>query len=266
LADRSRIEAFGQNFIVRSCRGVPVCVWVAVGTGVAESEDVNVPMSDVVDWLSSLAFLGVVGAGFIAVALLVDGRLDRRRRDWIGQWAAQHGWTVEKDSAVGWTSRLPGRDPYGVSLVVSGMVNGRRFSVADYSYIRFQPVRSESTSRTGTPRHLIVAVIQLGESYPPVAVQPRRTLSRLRRVWFGDRATATGHAEFDRRFRVVAQDPAARGLVDPALIVEHLAGRVPPWSVAGTELLNYQPGELRDPGQVLVAVGALSRVVELFGR
>ena len=164
------------------------------------------------------------------------------------------------------SSRLPGRNPYGVSLMVSGTVNGRRFSVADYSHIRMLPVRSERTSRTGPPRHLIVAVIRLAESYPPVAVQPHRGLSRLGRVWFGDRATATGHAEFDRRFRVLAQDPAVRRLVGPALIVEHLAGRVPPWSIAGTELLGYQPGELRNPVQVGVAVGALSRVAELLGR
>jgi hypothetical protein len=150
--------------------------------------------------------------------------------------------------------------------MVSGTVNGRRFSVADYSHIRMLPVRSERTSRTGPPRHLIVAVIRLAESYPPVAVQPHRGLSRLGRVWFGDRATATGHAEFDRRFRVLAQDPAVRRLVGPALIVEHLAGRVSPWSIAGTELLGYQPGELRNPVQVGVAVGALSRVAELLGR
>src|SRR5918999_3175152 len=102
--------------------------------GCGRNEDGNVPMIDVVDWLLTWAFLGVVTVGFVVVALVVDGRLDRRRRDWIGQWAAQHGWTVEKGSPVGWTSRLPGRDPYGVSLVVSGMVNGRRFKVADYRH------------------------------------------------------------------------------------------------------------------------------------
>lgn len=71
----------------------------------------NMPMSEVVDWLLNWAFLGAVAVGFVAVALVVEDRLDRPRREWIGWWAAQHGWTVERAWGVGWTSRLPGRDP-----------------------------------------------------------------------------------------------------------------------------------------------------------
>lgn len=45
---------------------------------------------------------------------------------------------------------------------------------------------------------------------------------------FGADATATGHKDFDRQFRVHTKNPTlVRTLLGPALITEHLAGRVP---------------------------------------
>lgn len=115
-------------------------------------------------------------------------------------------------------------------------------------------------------RYLVTAV-RLTASYPPLAVQPRGGLSRLGRAMFGDNAAATGYDTFDRQFRVHTRDPAyARTLVGLALIAEHLAGRVPEWSLAGYDLLAWQSGHLSDPHQIPTLAARLVRVAELLGR
>jgi hypothetical protein len=110
-------------------------------------------------------------------------------------------------------------------------------------------------------------VVRLAQSYHPIAIQPRTGMSKLGRRLGKDDANATGDDRFDRKFKVHASDPAyARQLVGPALVAEHLAGRVPPWNLYGNELLAYQPGRLDDPGQVPALVAPLIRVADLLGR
>jgi hypothetical protein len=55
------------------------------------------------------------------------------------------------------------------------------------------------------------------------------------------------------------KDPASRALVGPALIAEHLAGRIPAWSLAGQDLLAWQQGTLTDPSRVEALLAALIR-------
>jgi len=214
----------------------------------------------------------VVGGGFfvlLIVLLIFAGvaasRRERERQDGIRRWAAHHGWHVAVSPAVDWEKLLPGGNRRGVSLLVSGWVHNRHVGVAEYSYTTSSTDSRGSTSTT--TYHFIVILVRLTTSYPPLAVQPRGALSRLGRAMFGDKATATGHDLFDRRFRVQTRDPAyARTLVGPALITEHVAGRVPEWTLAGHDLLTWQHGILSDPRQIPVLAAPLMRVADLLGR
>jgi hypothetical protein len=219
------------------------------------------------DWPIPGLFIPV-GVGLVVllvVGIVLGARRERERQDRIRRWAAHSGWHVTKSPKVDWTKWLPGRNGGGVSLLVSGRMRDWHVAVAEYSYST-SSTDSRGSSST-TTYHYIVIAVRLTASYPPLAVQPRGGLSRLGRAMFGDNAKATGHDAFDRRFRVQSRDPAyAHTLVGPALIAEHLAGRVPEWSLAGCDLLTWQSGILDDPRHIPVLAAPLVRVAGLLGR
>jgi hypothetical protein len=224
-------------------------------------------VTQLMDWpLPGLFVLAGAGLVVLLVAgLVVAARRERERQARIRRWAAHYGWQVAKSPVVGWTKQLPGQNQRGVSLLLSGRMHDWHVAVAEYSYTTTSTDSSGSTTTT-THRYLVTAV-RLTASYPPLAVQPRGALSRLGRAMFGDNAAATGHDPFDRHFRVRTKDPVyARTLVGPALIAEHLAGRIPEWSLAGYDLLTWQSGELGDPRHIPSLVAPLVRVAVLLGR
>ena len=155
-----------------------------------------------------------------------------------------------------------------VTLMLSGVVDGYPVSVADYYY------QTESTSGVGsqsststTTHYLVVVAVRLGRAGPTVGVAPRHGLARLGRAIFGEGKAAIGYAPFDREFKVTARDPAAaRQLIGPVLAAEHLAGRVPAWSLKGVDLLTFHQGRLTDPARIPELVGPLVRVATLLGR
>ena len=210
------------------------------------------------------AALGVL----IVVGIVVSVRKDRRRRAALRHWAAQHRWTYTEKPSVDWARRLPGTRSRGVTLMLSGVMDGYPVSVADYYY------QTESTSGVGsdsstttTTHYLVVVAVRLGRPAPTVGVAPRHGLSRLGRAIFGEGKAAIGYEPFDREFKVTAKDPAAaRQLIGPALAGEHLAGRVPAWSLKGADLLTFHQGRLTDPARIPELVGPLVRVASLLGR
>ncbi len=209
----------------------------------------------------------------IVVAAVVTARRERQRREALRQWAVQHGWTYTERPAADWVSRLPGRNRRGVSLMLSGVVARYPVSVAEYSYTQTSTSTTRnadgtsSTSTSSTTYHFVVVVVRLPWPGPSIEVQPRHGLSKLGRAIFGDRATAIGYEPFDRAFRIAAKDPAAaRRLVGPVLAGEHIAGRVPAWSLHGAELLTYRSGRLDDPAGIPDVAAPLIRVATLLGR
>ncbi|MEV4754451.1 hypothetical protein AB0J86_04930 [Micromonospora sp. NPDC049559] len=217
--------------------------------------------------LPLLLGVGCLGATalFVVVWVLNSAR-ERRRRDRLTRWASQHGWTITPNPSVNWGSRLPGGNPRGVSLAISATVHGRQVSVAEYSYSETQTTTTSdgqggtSVGQTTQTHAFTVVVVRLARSYPALAVEPRSSMSRLGRRLVGG-GNATGHDEFDRKYRVDSADPGAvRRFVGPALIDEHLAGAVPPWSVYGPELLTYRPGAIEAPQHIPAMVGPLLRV------
>ena len=77
---------------------------------------------------------GVALVTLLVIAGVVSARRERERIRRIGEWAARHRWTVEKNPTVDWTNRLPGKNRRGVSLLVHGTVRGYGVGVAEYSY------------------------------------------------------------------------------------------------------------------------------------
>jgi hypothetical protein len=215
----------------------------------------------------TLTLLVLAGVGLVTLIVVLSvGAVrrqrarERERQRRIRQWTAHYGWNFTAQPVVDWAALLPGEDRHGVSLLVSGRYYGRVVSVAEYSY-------TTTSGDSRTTHDLIVTAVRLDVSYPPLAVQPRGAVSRLGRSMFGDNASATGHEAFDRRFRVRTRDPAlARCLLGPALIAEHLAGRVPEWSLAGRDLLTWQSGQIGNPRQIAAVAAPLVRVAQLLGR
>jgi hypothetical protein len=203
----------------------------------------------------------------VLIALTVwRARQERAREAEISQWAASRGWTVTpKAGAIEWTSRLPGTNRRGVSLILSGTVSGWPVRVAEYSYTTTSSSGPDGASSSTTHRYVVTAV-RLAAWYAPVAVQPRGGISRLGKAIFGDNAAATGHPDFDRQVRVDTKDPAtSHALVGPALIAEHLAGQIPAWSLAGQDLFAWQEGKITDPSRIEPPAAGLIRVATLIG-
>ena len=140
-----------------------------------------------------------------------------------------------------------------------------------YDYV--VALRPDAAARTfvlGELGRLLVGVdpAALPSAEPkPDAVHARGALSRLGRTLWGDNPAASGDETFDRQFQILTKDPdLARSLIAPALIAEHVAGRVPEWSLTGSDLLPWQPGHIDDPPRIPMLVSPLLRVAQLLGR
>ena len=206
--------------------------------------------------LVGAALFCVLVIGLVTLATIAARRRERRRDERLREWAAANGWTVTQRPAVDWGRRLPGGNRGGIGVTLSGVVRGRRLSVAEYAVTETQTtsapdgVGGTTTSTTTTTHHYTVVVALLTRPMPETAVTARPGLSRLARTLTRAGENATGHPGFDRAFRVRTTDPAAvRVWCTGTLVDAHLGGRVPPWSVHGVELLTYQPGRL-DPATI----------------
>jgi hypothetical protein len=217
--------------------------------------------------MSSAVLFGIAVTVVVMIALVVwRTRRERAREAEVSQWAASRGWTVTpRPGDIEWTSRLPGNNRRGVSLILSGTVYGWPVRVAEYSCTTSSS-GPDGASNSTTHRYVVTAV-RLAAWYEPIAVESRGGISRLGHAIFGDNAAATGHADVDRQFRVQTKDPAiSHGMVGPALIAEHLAGQIPTWSLAGQDLLAWQKGRISDPSRIEALAAGLIRVATLIGR
>ncbi|MBF6444926.1 hypothetical protein [Nocardia farcinica] len=197
-----------------------------------------------------VVFVAVLVVAGLFVLLPMYRRSDRPRRNAFAQWAASHGWHYDEGVRPAWVARLPGRDGGGVAFTLTGVAEGRRVTVAEYGF---------DTHR------FVVVVVHLDRPYPPVAVLDRSLSLQLGDAHYGATPLHTGHAGFDRRFRVTAVDRQyARLMLDPEVVEALLADLVPRWSLAGRDLLTYDLGRLRDPAAVPGVVAPLSRLADLL--
>ncbi|WP_250029439.1 hypothetical protein [Paractinoplanes maris] len=184
----------------------------------------------------TVAFLCVASLALVVVVALLAARQRRRRDTRIAEWAARHGWQLIPQPAVDWGSRLPGANPAGVRVMLSGQVGGRPILVGEYEVTDVQVVTGADGSATTTPhtRHWVVSVAILRRAWAPATVTARGRLSR--------RESVTGDPGFDKAFRITG---APGPWCTPPLFAAHLAGQVPvPWSVSGAELMTWTEGRL----------------------
>jgi hypothetical protein len=209
--------------------------------------------------------------GFIALAILlavVAVRRERERKEGLGRWATYNGWIMTLRPAVDWGRLLPGRNRRGVTLALSGTVEGHPVTIAEYHYTETTSSTNANGSSTSSSTTYPLRPAR-GAIEPPRPEHQRLStgaLSKFGRSLFGDRATAIGHEPFDNEYRVAAKDASVVPYVlRPALVQEHVAGRLPGWSLEGQDLLaDLPPRAHRRPGHHPGPVGPLVRVATLL--
>ncbi|MGI5245900.1 hypothetical protein [Dactylosporangium sp. CA-139066] len=211
---------------------------------------------------------GCLGAFLVLaiVAAVLGHRKERRRVEALQYWAVRNRWQYQPRPDVDWWQRMPGRNKRGVEFALSGTVGGRAVAVAEYTYTTTSTTGvGDSASTTTSTHHYVLYVVRLRRSWPSIAVQYRGAMSRFGRALFGDRATAIGYEPFDSAYRISADQPeAARAVFGRELVAEHVAGRLPEWSLYGDQLLTYETGRIADPDAIPGRLGSLVRVADLI--
>ncbi|WP_433081191.1 hypothetical protein ACQP1P_45350 [Dactylosporangium sp. CA-052675] len=203
----------------------------------------------------------------MVVAVVVSRRRERQRRELLEVWAVRNRWQYVPRPPADWWRRLPGRNPRGVSLALSGTVGGRPVSVGEYSYTTTSTTSGAdgTTSTSSQTHHFVVWVVRVRGSWPAVSVHRRGAMSRFGRSLFGDRSTALGYEPFDSAFRISADRPEmVRDLFGRDLVAEQLSGRLPDWSLFGDELMVVESGRLGEPDGIPARFGPLVRVADLI--
>jgi hypothetical protein len=220
---------------------------------------------------SSLVLGGVVCiGGFLAFAILIgvlSHQREKKRREALQHWAVRNRWQYQPRPAVQWWRRLPGHNRRGVALALSGTVGGRPVSIAEYTYTTSSstPGADGAASTTTTTHRYVVFVVRLRRGWPGVAVHRRGAMSRVGRTLFGDKATALGYEPFDSAYRISAdRAEVVREIFGRDLVAEHVAGRLPEWSVQGDELMAYETGQIDQPETIPARFAALVRVADLI--
>jgi hypothetical protein len=203
----------------------------------------------------------------IVILAVLSHRREKARQQALELWARQQEWQISWKPQVDWGRRMPGRNKRGVSLALSGMVRGRPATIAEYSYTHTTTSTNSSGRSSSTTRtyQYVLMVVPLRQPHPTVAVFHRGTMSRFGRALFGDKATAIGYEPFDSEYRVAANDPRlVRSVLGPGLVNEHIAGRLPDWSLEGRELLSFREGRIGEPAAIPGQLEPIIRVADLI--
>src|SRR2546423_9608069 len=103
--------------------------------------------------MDSSLVLGVaacVGAFLVIaiVAAVLNHRREGRRREALRYWAVRNRWHYTPRPEVEWWRRMPGRHRRGVVLALTGTINGRQVSIAEYQYTTTTGTSETSTTTT----------------------------------------------------------------------------------------------------------------------
>jgi hypothetical protein len=206
-----------------------------------------------------LFLVGIV----LVIAVLVGGYvLERKRRDKLMQFARMRGWSyVGEDSSL--VHRWPG-DPFGhgdnpqARNVMSGTESGRPFTAFDYTYETHST--DSKGNRSTTTHRWTVCVVPMPGWLGNVQVVPETALDRM--------AGAVGlrtdldleSEEFNRRFRVAADDPKlASDILTPRTMQYLISVDAEAWRTCGSDLVGFAQGRL-DPVEVVRTCGVLRQV------
>jgi hypothetical protein len=189
----------------------------------------------------SFALSAIVIAIFLVagvVLILLVWQYDQARKSGLRKWALANDWRYVRRPAIDWSGRVRDGFTGPVAFALYGVVAGRPVAIAECFL-------SKQNSAKQEPEPFVLLMAGLREPVPAVAVHRRLDWERTERRLALDRPTFVGDDVFDQEYRVVAPDSAAaRAVVGPALIAAHVAGKLPDWSVRGTEVLTYRAGDV----------------------
>jgi hypothetical protein len=186
----------------------------------------------------------------IPIRVYLGWRRQRYRRE-VEAWANARGWIYREGSdGRTWEAPLPDVGNRHVRLQVDGTYIGHAFTLVYGEVVpwwAYPPVWVQKTA----------VVVHLRSAHPATEVTSRSKFSRLA-------SGTTGHAEFDKKFRVRTDAPAGPvAAVSGSLAEAHVAGHVPPWSLRERELMCHVGDRLR-VADLDTALAQAVRVAELL--
>jgi hypothetical protein len=195
--------------------------------------------------VEDLAFLGGIALLLGAVALGYR-RWQRHRTEGLRRLSLERGWKYvgREDGLVdAWAAHFPlfdaGERPRRCTDVIVAERRGATVTFADYSHAEWS-TDSDGRSTTSTQRHAL-AVAELPAALPTVRVSSESVFTRIGNR-LGLSGIEIGWPEFDRRFRVRGDEPAARTLLHPGMVQLLLGQRYQTWEVSGPYLLVSRRG------------------------
>ncbi|MEU4606758.1 hypothetical protein AB0F43_27570 [Kribbella sp. NPDC023972] len=188
----------------------------------------------------------------------------KKRREMFAGFAAQQGWSyVPANNAL--THQWAGT-PFGAGdnrralNVLSGAFNGHPMVAFDYSY---QTHSTDSKGRRTTTTHKFgVVVLQLPGALPHLEVTHEGIFGGAVANAFGFRDIQFESDQFNRRFRVKADDERfGHAVVTPRMMELLLARGEIGWRVEGNSLVGWDKGA-HNPAEVMNRLALLQQVVE----
>jgi hypothetical protein len=209
--------------------------------------------------IQRVGWLPACGLAVVVFVLVAAGRAlaEASAQRALTRWSARTGWSPVVGRTVWpWTAQQGAADAVTVGSAVGGTAGGFAIVVGQVSWTH-DGLGGSVESSTGRG---IFAVVRLPGPYPSTSVQRRREAG-----WPEPEKDA-----FFRRFRIILTElDLADRLRAPALREAHLAGRVPPWTIAGDELYSViTTRRLLRPGPVAALTGQmllLLRLLEIEG-
>jgi len=187
----------------------------------------------------------------------------KKRRELFAGFAAQQGWSyLPFDNALAeqWSGTpFQTGDTWLVRNVLSGAFNGRQMVAFDYSY---QTHSTDSHGRrTSTTHKLGVVVLQMPGALPQLEVTHEGIFGGAVANAFGFRDIQFESDQFNRAFRVKADDDRfGHAVVTPRMMELLLARGEIGWRIEGNSLVGWDKGA-HNPTQVMNRLSLLQDVL-----
>ncbi|WP_350280340.1 hypothetical protein [Kribbella sp. HUAS MG21] len=188
----------------------------------------------------------------------------KKRRELFAGFAAAQGWSyVPADNALaGQWAGTPFRtgDNRRAKNVLTGAFNGHRMVAFDYSY-QTHSTDSKGRRRT-TTHHYGVVVLQLPGALPHLEVTHEGIFGGAVANAFGFRDLQFESDQFNRSFRVKADDERfGHAVVTPRMMELLLARGEIGWRLEGNSLVGWDKGA-HDPNEVMNRLALLQQILE----
>ncbi|NIK55862.1 DUF3137 domain-containing protein [Kribbella shirazensis] len=187
----------------------------------------------------------------------------KKRRELFAGFAASQGWSYvpANHSLAGQWAGTPFQtgDNRRAKNVLTGAFNGHQMVAFDYSY-QTHSTDSKGRRRT-TTHHFGVVVLQLPGALPHLEVTHEGIFGGAVANAFGFRDIQFESEQFNRSFRVKADDERfGHAVVTPRMMELLLARGEIGWRVEGNSLVGWDKGA-HDPNEVMNRLALLEQVV-----